>query len=142
MSIHEILSKDSAWHFIHQEQNGINYVYASNIQEDEILSIIKYTMPPEIQKTMLCPIHHSRDTFYIVVGQEHEHYYLHLSLAQSEDLNKSHTEVLRITAHSVEELITAYIGVKQEKKFTVKVTNAITGGAVQLPIYLVPKEKK
>ena len=87
MSIHEILSKDSAWHFIHQTQYGINYVYASNIQEDEVLSIIKYTMPVEIQK-------------------------------------------------SIEDLITKYIEVKQDKKFTVKTINAITCGAVQLPLYI------
>lgn len=139
MSIHEILSKDSAWHFIHQIQYGINYVYASNIQEDEILSIIKYTMPVEIQKTMTCPVYHNRDTFYIVVGYDEgqKDYYLILSLAQSQDLNMSHTEVLRICGQkSIEDLITKYIEVKQNKKFTVKTTNAITGGAVQLPLYI------
>ena len=139
MSIHEILSKDSAWHFLHQIQYGINYVYASNIQEDEILSIIKYTMPKELQKTMTCPVYHSRDVFYIVVGYDEgqKDYYLILSLAQSQDLNMSHTEVLRICGQkSIEDLITKYIEVKQNKKFTVKTVNAITGGAVQLPLYV------
>lgn len=139
MSIHEILSKDSAWHFIHQTQYGINYVYASNIQEDEVLSIIKYTMPKELQKTMTLPIYHNRDTFYIIVGYDEgqKDYYLILSLAQSQDLNMSHTEVLRICGQkSIGDLITKYIEVKQDKKFTVKTTNAITGGAVRLPLYI------
>ena len=136
MSIHEILSKDSAWHFIHQEHEDVKYCYASNIQEDNILSIIQYTMPQEIIRAYKIPIRHSRDIFYIVVGQEHGRYYLHLSLAQSEDLNRSHTEVLRINAESIEDLITKYIEVKQNKKFTVKTVNAITGGAVQLPLYV------
>lgn len=139
MSVHEILSKDSAWHFIHQTQYGINYVYTSNIQEDEILSIIKYTMPKEVQKTMTCPIYHSRDVFYIVVGYDEgqKDYYLILSLAQSQDLNRSHTEVLRICGQeSIENLVTKYLEVIQDKKFTVKATNAITGGAVQLPLYI------
>ena len=139
MSIHEILSKDKTWHFMHQVQYGINYCYVSNIQEDEVLSIIKYTMPKEIQKTMTCPIYHSRDVFYIIVGYDEgqKDYYLILSLAQSQDLNKSHTEVLRICGQkSIEDLITKYIEVKQDKKFIVKTTNAITGGAVQLPLYI------
>lgn len=137
MSIHEILSKDSAWHFIHQVQYGINYVYASNIQEDEVLSVVKYTMPKEVQKAMTSPIYHSRDTFYIVVGHDTSGYYLMLSLAQSQDLNMSHTEVLRINGQtSIEDLITKYIEVKQNKKFIVKAINAITGGAVELPLYV------
>lgn len=139
MSIHEYLSKDKAWHFIHQEQSGIKYVYASNIQEDEVLAIIKYTMPVEVQKTMQSPIYHSNDTFYIVVGYDEgqKDYYLILSLAQSEDLNMSHTEVLRICGqNSIEDLVTKYIEAKQNKKFIVKATNAITGGAVQLPLYI------
>lgn len=136
MSIHEILSKDNAWHFIHSEKYGIKYCYVSNIQEDNILSIIQYTMPQEIVKAYKTPIHHSRDIFYIVLGQEHGQYYMHLSLAQSKDLNRSHTEVLRINAESIEDLITKYIEIKQNKKFAVKAINAITGGAVQLPLYV------
>lgn len=136
MSIHEILSKDKAWHFVHDEKYGIKYCYVSNIQEDNILSIVQYTMPQEIIRAYKTPIHHSRDVFYIVLGQEHGQYYMHLSLAQSEDLNRSHTEVLRINAESIEDLITKYIEVKQDKKFTVKTVNAITGGAVQLPLYV------
>ena len=138
MSIHEYLSKDSSWHSIHQKQYGINYTYMSNIQEDEIFSIITYTMPKEVQKTMTSPIYHSMDVFYIVVGyDEGLSYYLILSLAQSQDLNLSHTEVLRIRGQkSIENLITKYLEVIQDKKFTVKATNAITGGAVQLPLYI------
>ena len=137
MSIHEILSKDNAWHFVHSEKYGIKYCYVSNIQEDNILSIIQYTMPQEIVKAYKTPIYHSRDIFYIVLGQEHGQYYMHLSLAQSEDLNRSHTEVLRICGQkSIEDLITKYIEIKQNKKFTVKTVNAITGGAVQLPLYV------
>lgn len=139
MSIHEILSKDKAWHFVHSEKYGVKYCYVSNIQEDNILSIIQYTMPQEIQKAMKCPIYHSRDIFYIVVGYDEglKDYYLILSLAQSQDLNMSHTEVLRICGQkSIEDLITKYIEIKQNKKFTVKTINAITGGAVQLPLYI------
>ena len=139
MSIHEILIKDRNFHFIHQEQHGINYVYVSNILEDEILSIIKYTIPNEIQKAMTCPIHHSRDVFYITIGYDEgqKDYYLIFSLAQSQDLNMSHTEVLRICGQeSIENLITKYLEVIQDKKFTVKTVNAITGGAVQLPLYI------
>ena len=139
MSIHEYLSKDNAWHSIHQKQYGINYTYMSNIQEDEILSIIKYTMPKEVQKTMTFPIYHSMDVFYIVVGYDEgqKDYYLILSLAQSQDLNLSHTEVLRICGQkSIENLITKYLEVIQNKKFIVKATNAITGGGVLLPLYI------
>ena len=137
MSIHEILSKDNAWHFVQQEHEGVKYCYASNIQEDNILSIIQYTMPQGITRAYKTPVRHSRDIFYIVVGQEYEHYYMHLSLAQSQDLNRSHTEVLRICGQkSIEDLITKYIEIKQNKKFTVKTVNAIIGGAVQLPLYV------
>ena len=48
MSIHEILIKDESYHFIEQEYKGIKYMYASNIEQDNILAIIKYTMPLEI----------------------------------------------------------------------------------------------
>lgn len=136
MSVHEVLKQDKTYHFIEQEHKGIKYCYASNIQEDNILAIIKYTMPKEIEQALNTPIYHSRDMFYIVVGQEHGQYYMHLSFAQSENLNYSHTDVLRINADNTNDLITKYIQIKENKKFTVKCINAITGGAVQIPLYV------
>ena len=143
MSIHEILIKDKSYHFIEQEHKGIKYMYASNIEEDNILSIIKYTMPQEIITAFNTPLKRSRNTLYIQLSYEEScnKYYFIISLANSENYNHSHTEVLRIVSSKLEDIITKYIEVKQNKKFTIKIINALNGCPVTLPIYIIENEK-
>lgn len=141
MSIHELLLQDNTYHFIHDEHNGIKYCYASNIPEDTALAIMVYTMPNEIEKCFQRhdTSRHGRDTMYICLCKEYDRYYLTISIAKSEDLNLSHTEVLRIITDSMSEIITKFLEVKNNKKFVVKTINAINGGACEPPIYIIKK---
>ena len=100
MSVHKVLKQDKTYHFIEQEHKGIKYCYASNIQEDNILAIIKYTMPLEIEKafadTMSC-----WDALYIWCGKSNSEYdknpyFLIIELAESKDYKLSHKEIIRI----------------------------------------------
>lgn len=143
MSIHEILKQDTSYHFIEAKNKGINYYYASNINEDEIFSIIKYTIPLEIEKAFNTPLRRNKDTIYIQFSYEKEcnnNYFLTISLADSKDYNRSHTEVLRIVANNINKVIDKYIEVKNNKKFTIKTINALNGCPVELPIYVIEKK--
>lgn len=138
MSIHEILSKDKSYHFIQEEHKGIKYFYASNIQEDNILAIIKYLMPLEIEKCFQRKdtSRRGRDTLYIVLDKEVEKYYLTISIATSENLEHSHAEVLRICMPTLSDVVTQFTLAMRMKSFTVKAINAVNGGAVTLPLYI------
>ena len=138
MSIHEILSKDKSYHFIQEEHKGIKYFYASNIQEDNILAIIKYLMPLEIEKCFQRKdtSRRGRDTLYITLDKEVEKYYLVISVATSENLEHNHTEVLRICMPTLSDVVTQFTLAMHMKSFTVKTISAVNGGAVTLPIYI------
>ena len=138
MSIHEILSKDNSYHFIQEEHNGIKYFYASNIQEDEVLAIIKYLMPSEVERCFQRKdtSRQGRDTLYITLDKEVEKYYLVVSVATSENLERSHTEVLRICMPTLSDIITQFTLAMRMKSFTVKTISAVNGGAVALPLYI------
>lgn len=142
MSIHEMLLKDKSYNFIENEDKGIKYFFASNIADSEnILSIIKYTMPHKIITAFNTPLKRSRNTLYIQVSYEelHNKYYFIISLANSENYNHSHTEILRITSSKLEDIITKYIEVKSNKKFITKTINALNNCPVTLPIYIIEK---
>lgn len=138
MSIHEILKRDNSYHFIQEEHKGIKYFYASNIQEDEVLAIIKYLMPLEVEKCFQRKdtSRQGRDTLYITLDKEVEKYYLVISVATSENLEWSHIEVLRICMPTLSDIVTQFTLAMRMKKFTVKAINAVNGGAVTLPLYI------
>ena len=140
MSIHEILKQDNSYHFIQEEHKGIKYFYASNIQEDEVFAIIKYFMPLEIEKCFQRkdPSKQGRDTLYITLEKEVEKYYLNISVATSENLERSHTEVLRVCMPTLSDIVTQFTLAMRMESFTVKTINAINGGAVALPLYISP----
>jgi hypothetical protein len=50
MGIHTIYMQDKSIHHIQEEHKGIKYSYISNIQQDNIFAIIKYTMPLSIEE--------------------------------------------------------------------------------------------
>ena len=134
MSVHEILKKDETYHFIEQEHKGIKYCYASNIQEDNILAIIKYTMPLEIEKafadTLSC-----WDALYIWCGKDSTGYFLIISLAESKNYEFSHKEIIRIWGTSTSYLLHEYFEVKNTGTYKGKMIRGIFGGACELPIY-------
>lgn len=143
MSIHEILSKDNTYHFIEQEHKGIKYMYASNIQEDNILAIVKYTMPLEIEKafadTMSC-----WDSLYIWCGKstsewDKNPYFIIISLAKSKNYEWSHKEVLRICGTSISYILDTYFDIKNKTGYINKVKRGIFGGAFEPGI--IRKEK-
>ena len=138
MSIHEILKQDKSYHFIQEEHKGIKYFYASNIQEDNILAIIKYLMPLEVEKCFQRKdtSRQGRDTLYITLDKEVEKYYLVISVATSENLEHSHTEVLRICMPTLSDIVTQFTLAMRMESFTVKTINAVNGGAVTLPLYI------
>ena len=139
MSVHEVLKRDKTYHFIEQEHKGIKYCYASNIQEDNILAIIKHTMPLEIEKafadTMSC-----WDALYIWCGKSNNEYdknpyFIVISLAESKNYEWSHKEVLRICGTSISYLLHEYFEVKNTGTYKGKMLRGIFGGAYELPIY-------
>ena len=138
MSIHEILSKDNTYHFIEQEHKGIKYCYASNIQEDNILAIIKYTMPLEIEKafadTLSC-----WDALYIWCGKDSTGYFLIISLAESKNYNFSHKEIIRICGTSTSYLLHEYFEVKNTGTYKGKMLRGIFGGAFEPGVFRVEK---
>lgn len=135
MSIHGILKNMPQYHFIGQEHKGIKYIYASNIQKDNILAIIKHTMPVEVEKCFQ-ENKSKRDTLYIIIDKVIDKYYFVMSVAQSENLEYSHAEVLRICTQDLDTLINQYNKATHMQSFTSKVINAVKGGAVQLPLYI------
>ena len=139
MSVHEILKQDKTYHFIEQEHKGIKYCYASNIQEDNILAIIKYTMPLEIEKafadTMSC-----WDALYIWCGKSDSEYdknpyFLIIELAESKNYEWSHKEIIRICGTSISYLLHEYFEVKETGAYKGKMLRGIFGGAFEIPMY-------
>ncbi len=139
MSVHGILLKDKAYHFIEQEHKGIKYCYASNIQEDNILAIIKHTMPLEIEKafadTLSC-----WDALYIWCGKSSSEYdknpyFLIIELAESKNYEFSHKEIIRICGTSISYLLHEYFGVKDTGTYKGKMLRGIFGGAFEIPMY-------
>lgn len=139
MSVHEVLKQDKTYHFIEQEHKGIKYCYASNIQEDNILAIIKHTMPLEIEKafadTMSC-----WDALYVWCGKSTSEYdktpyFLVISLAESKNYNFSHKEMLRICGTSISYLLHEYFEIKNKTGYINKVKRGIFGGAFEIPMY-------
>lgn len=146
MSIHHIYKSDKSMHFIEEKFCYINYVYVSNIEKDNIYSIIKYTMPMDIEhifrdKDIIrgCGTPNPRDTLYISLTYEKEHnlYYFTISLAQSEDLELSHRELIRIIGSRVEDIINIYNEFSKTVTYTNRVLSGVRGDAVSIypPIY-------
>ena len=138
MSVHEILSNSKDFHILQSEHNNIKYVYVTNINKhDNMLAIIKYTMPLQVEQYFQNHLelfnkgYHANliDTIYIVVGYEHERYYLHLTLAHSKNLNWSHWEVLRINAPSMDILIEEYLKAIKTKGVQNMVLRGLRGDA-------------
>ena len=136
MGIHTIYMQDPNIHHIQEEHKGIKYSYISNIQQDNILAIIKYTMPLEIENTFknrnnISHTINNRDTLYIALTYEelHKKYYLTIDIAKSEDLDLSHTEVLRITGSSIDNIIRAYQKFYTTSTFYNRILSAIKGDA-------------
>lgn len=136
MGIHTIYMQDKNMHYIQEEHKGIKYSYISNIQQDNILAIIKYTMPLKIENTFknrnnISHTINNRDTLYIALTYEelHEKYYLIIDIAKSEDLDLSHTEVLRITGSSINNILKAYQKFYTTSTFYNRVLSAIKGDA-------------
>ena len=139
MSIHELLVKDTTYHSIEGEYKGIHYVYFSNIEGyDNLLPIIKYTLPLEIEKAFSDSLAYW-DTIYIVFHKENNRYWLTLSLAQSENLNFSHREVIRIIGKSPNYTINTYNDKSQENYFKNYFIHSIYGSPITSPIFLVEK---
>ena len=134
MSVHEQLVKDKAYHFIEQEHKGIKYMYASNIQEDNILAIIKHTMPLDIEKAF-ADVLSCWDALYIWCGKDSTGYFLIISLAESKNYNFSHKEIIRICGTSVSYLLHEYFGVKDTGTYKGKMLRGIFGSAFEIPIY-------
>lgn len=139
MSIHGLLEQDKTYHFIEQEHKGIKYCYASNIQEDNILAIIKHTMPLEIEKAFT-DVLACWDALYIWCGKSSSEYdknpyFLIIELAESKNYNFSHKEIIRIRGTSTSYLLHEYFGVKNTGTYKGKMLRGIFGGACELPLY-------
>ena len=139
MSVHEFLKQDKTYHFIEQEHKGIKYCYASNIQEDNMLAIIKHTMPLEIEKafadTFSC-----WDTLYFWCGKSSSEYdknpyFIVISLAESKNYDFSHKEIIRICGTSISYLLHKYFEVKDTGTYKGKMIRGIFGGAFEIPMY-------
>ena len=146
MSIHHIYKSDKSMHFIEEEYRYIKYVYVSNIDKDNIYSIIKYTMPLDIENIFKdkdsirgCGIPNPRDTLYIALTYEKEYnlYYLTIDLAQSEDLELSHRELLRIVGSKIDDIINTYNEFSNTVTYTNRVLSGVRGDAILMypPIY-------
>ncbi len=141
MSIHEILTKDESYHFIEQEYKGIKYMYASNIEQDNILAILKYTMPLEIEKAFeKRKGYDTWDALYIWCGKDTTRYFLIISLAESKDYNLSQKEIIRITGKSLSFVINSYNKESHTTYYKGKMIRGINGGAFEVPLYITEKE--
>ena len=113
MGIHTIYMQDKSIHHIQEEHRGIKYSYISNIQQDNIFAIIKYTMPLSIEELFknrnnISHTINNRDTLYIALTYSNNIYYLTMDICKSEDLDMTHTEVLRITGSNIDNILRAY----------------------------------
>ena len=136
MGIHTIYMQDESIHHIQEEHRGIIYSYISNIQQDNILAIIKYTMPLNIEelfknRNKISHTINPRDTLYIAVTYEEsrKRYYLTMDICQSVNLDYSHTEVLRITGSNIDNVIRAYQKFYRTSYFYNRILSAIRGDA-------------
>jgi hypothetical protein len=136
-------------HFIEEKFCHINYVYVSNIEKDNIYSIIKYTMPLEIEELFknrnnISHTINNRDTLYIALTYEElqKKYYLTIDICQSEDLDLSHTEVLRITGSSIDNVLRAYQKFYATSTFYNRILSAIRGDAFTSRNYINADEEE
>lgn len=151
MGIHTIYMQDPNIHHIQEEHRGINYSYISNIQQDNILAIIKYTMPLEIEnifknRNTISHTINNRDTLYIALTYEElqNKYYLTIDICQSENLDYSHTEVLRIIGSNIDNVLRAYQKFYTTSTFYNRILSAIRGDAFtsHSPIYADEEENQ
>ena len=141
MSLHKILMENESYHFIEQEHKGIKYMYASNIEQENILPIIKYTMPLEIEKAFEKRKNYgSWDALYIWCGKDETGYFLIISLAESKDYNLSQKEIIRITGKSIDFVIDSYNKESHTTYYKNKMIRGINGGAFEIPLYITEKE--
>lgn len=151
MGIHTIYMQDPNIHHIQEEHRGINYSYISNIQQDNILAIIKYTMPLNIEelfknRNKISHTINNRDTLYIALTYEElrKRYYLTMDICQSENLDYSHTEVLRIIGSNIDNVLRAYQKFYTTTAFYNRILSAIRGDAFtsHSPIYADEEENQ
>ena len=148
MGIHTIYMQDKSIHHIQEEYKGIKYSYISNIQQDNVLAIIKYTMPLEIEKLFknrnnISHTINPRDTLYIVFTyEENTHkYYLTIDICKSENLDYSHTEVLRIIGSNIDNVLRAYQKFYTTSAFYNRILSAIRGDAFTSRSYINADEE-
>lgn len=149
MGIHTIYMQDKSIHHIQEERRGIIYSYISNIQQDNIFAIIKYTMPLEIEnifknRNKISHTINKRDTLYVALTYEElqNKYYLTMDICQSEDLDLSHTEVLRITGSSIDNVMRAYQKFYTTSTFYNRILSAIRGDAYTSRNYINADEEE
>lgn len=149
MGIHTIYMQDPNIHHIQEEHRGINYSYISNIQQDNILAIIKYTMPLSIEeifknRNKISHTINNRDTLYIALTYSNNRYYLTMDICQSENLDLSHTEVLRIIGSNIDNVLRAYQKFYATSTFYNRILSAIRGDAFtsHSPIYADEEENQ
>ena len=149
MGIHTIYMQDPNIHHIQEEHRGINYSYISNIQQDNILAIIKYTMPLSIEelfknRNKISHTINNRDTLYIALTYEElrKRYYLTMDICQSENLDYSHTEVLRIIGSNIDNVLRAYQKFYTTSTFYNRILSAIRGDAYTSRSYINADEEE
>ena len=147
MGIHTIYMQDKSIHHIQEEHRGIKYSYISNIQHDNILAIIKYTMPLEIEELFknrnnISHTINTRDTLYIAVTCSNNRYFLTMDICQSENLDYSHTEVLRITGSNIDNVMRAYQKFYTTTTFYNRILSAIRGDAFTGKSYINADEEE
>ena len=147
MGIHTIYMQDKSIHHIQEEHRGIKYSYISNIQQDNIFSIIKYTMPLEIEELFknrnnISHTINNRDTLYIALTYSNNIYYLTMDICKSEDLDMTHTEVLRITGSNIDNVIRAYQKFYNTTTFYNRILSAIRGDAFTGRSYINADEEE
>lgn len=149
MGIHTIYMQDPNIHHIQEEHRGINYSYISNIQQDNILAIIKYTMPLSIEelfknRNKISHTINNRDTLYIALTYEElrKRYYLTMDICQSENLDYSHTEVLRIIGSNIDNVLRAYQKFYTTTAFYNRILSAIRGDAYTSRNYINADEEE
>ena len=147
MGIHTIYMQDKSIHHIQEEHRGIKYSYISNIQQDNILAIIKYTMPLEIEelfknRNKISHTINKRDTLYIALTYSNNKYYFTMDICQSEDLDLSHTEVLRIIGSNIDNVMRAYQKFYTTSTFYNRILSAIRGDAYTGRSYINADEEE
>ena len=147
MGIHTIYMQDKSIHHIQEEHRGIIYSYISNIEHDNIFAIIKYTMPLSIEelfknRNKISHTINKRDTLYIALTYSNNKYYLTMDICQSEDLDLSHTEVLRIIGSNIDNVMRAYQKFYTTSTFYNRILSAIRGDACQWYSYINADEEE